>query len=203
VLDKPAVVKSARARTAARMPMPIISTVAMPLDDMEHVYARRSSSQDLSFQESQRWANRVGILCFAKIEACSCRYRSMCNRHSAKLSRLLTAGTKSLFSLIAGESILKHADHSALEPSKQGNELQDWEVNQPHHSGTLEGPFAQQHVTHQMTFPVAVLRSKMQSLDFDPPQMAQPLVARANLYAIFRNHPVLTILHTGNILSQG
>ena len=131
----------------------------------------------------------------------------MCNRHSAKLSRLLTAGTKSLFSLIAGESILKHADHSALEPGKQGNELQDWEVNQPHHSGTLEGPFAQQHVTHQMTFPVAVLRSKMQSLDFDPPpigpHISQPLVARAQLYAIFRNHPVLTILHTGNSLSQG
>ena len=139
MLDKPAIVKSARARTAARIPMPIISTVAMPLDDIEHVYGRRNSSQDLSFQESQRWANRVGIFCFEK-EACSCRYRLMCNRHSAKLSRLLTAGTKSLFSLIAGESILKHADHSALEPNKQGNDLQDWDVNQPPHSGSLEGP---------------------------------------------------------------
>jgi hypothetical protein len=144
VLDKPAIVKSARARTAARIPMPIISTVAMPLDDIEHVYGRRNSSQDLSFQESQRWANRVGILCFEK-EACSCRCRLMCNRHSAKLSRLLTAGTKSLFSLIASESILKHADHSALEPNKQGNELQDWDVNQPPQSGSLEGPCAQQH----------------------------------------------------------
>jgi hypothetical protein len=145
VLDKPAIVKSARARTAARMPMPIISNVAMPLDDTEHAYARRSSSQDLSFQESQRWENRVAVFCFAKIEACCCRCSSMFTRHSAKLSRLLTAGTKSLFSLIAGESILKHADRSALEPNKQGNELQDWEVNQPPHSGTLEGQFLQQH----------------------------------------------------------
>lgn len=48
-----------------------------------------------------------------------------CTRHSARLSRLLTAGTKSLLSLIAGDTLGKVPVHSALEASKQGNEMQD------------------------------------------------------------------------------
>lgn len=50
-------------------------------------------------------------------------------RHSARLSRLLTAGTKSLFSLISGDGVGRSAAQSALEPSKQGSDVQDLGVS--------------------------------------------------------------------------
>jgi len=60
----------------------------------------------------------------------------LCRRHSAKLSRLLTAGTKSLLTLIASESsAAKTAAPSTLDSNKQGDEWQDWKyqiINQMH-----------------------------------------------------------------------
>ncbi len=49
----------------------------------------------------------------------------ICTRHSARLSRLLTAGTKSLLSLIAGDTLGKIPVHTALEANKQGNAIHD------------------------------------------------------------------------------
>jgi hypothetical protein len=39
---------------------------------------------------------------------------------------LLTAGTKSLFSLIAGEATASHRSQNAVDSSNHGNEFQDW-----------------------------------------------------------------------------
>ncbi len=62
-------------------------------------------------------------------------------RHSAKLSRLLTAGTKSLHSWITSGTSGAPAGHSAPEALQQGSELQDWDfsfVNQHQNQHNLQ-----------------------------------------------------------------
>ena len=140
--------KSARAKTATKIPMPIVSTVSMPFDDILHTNgARQQNAHDTDFQDSQRCAMRAQMNIVTDNHS-FLRY----NRHSAKLSRLLTAGTKSLLSLITS-NMTKTSSHN-VDASKQGNELQDWNFSlvngvqnsqqqqqqQQQSAGSLEGP---------------------------------------------------------------
>ncbi len=86
------------------------------------------------------------------------------NRHSAKLSRLLTAGTKSLHSWITSGTSGAPAGYSAPEALQQGSELQDWDfsfVNQHQNqqqptAGSLEcqRQLAANQQQRRLTFPV-------------------------------------------------
>jgi hypothetical protein len=53
--------RSARAKTATtKIPMPIISTVSMPFDEISHLNgARQQNSHTTDFQDSQRFATRA------------------------------------------------------------------------------------------------------------------------------------------------
>jgi hypothetical protein len=137
--------KSARAKTATKIPMPIVSTVSMPFDDILHTNgARQQNAHDADFQDSQRYKMR------AVMNLVTGNHSFLrCYRHSAKLSRLLTAGTKSLLSLITS-NMTKTSSHN-VDASKQGNELQDWNFSlangvqnsqqqQQQPTGSLEGP---------------------------------------------------------------
>lgn len=126
-------------------------------------------------------------------------------RHSARLSRLLTAGTKSLLSLIAGDGVGRSAASSALEPSKQGSDVQDLGVSfvnqvqnmQQQQLQTNAGPYegvtvpssCHSHSHNYLHFIWAVLRSKIQSLDFDPPQTNPPSAARLHMSVAVSSTP--------------
>jgi hypothetical protein len=137
--------KSARAKTATKIPMPIVSTVSMPFDDILHTNgARQQIAHDTDFQDSQRYTMRA-VMNLVTGNHSFIR----CYRHSAKLSRLLTAGTKSLLSLITS-NMTKTSSHN-VDASKQGNDMQDWNFSlangvqnsqqqQQQPTGSLEGP---------------------------------------------------------------
>ncbi len=130
-------------------------------------------------------------------------------RHSARLSRLLTAGTKSLLSLIAGDGVGRSAASSALEPSKQGSDVQDLGVSfvnqvqnmQQQQLQTNAGPYegvtapssCHSHSHNYLHFIWAVLRSKIQSLDFDPPQTNPPSAARLHMSVAVSSTPCFVV----------